>query len=99
MNVNKLVGNTVTIEVFDVAKMPAHIKPVGSSTKIDTRSCTWYTAHGRIDGRQINSPLLGIDRGKKQIFIGDTRNLDEFYPVDMAHAKALRQLMDKLISS
>lgn len=91
--------NTISIESFDIAKMPAHIKPVGSSTSIDTRTCNWYAAHGKIDGRQINSPLIGIDRGKKQVFIGDTRKLDEFYPVDMTHAKALRLLMDKVIGS
>lgn len=98
MNANKP-GNNISIEEFDVAQMPIHIKPIGSSTSIDTRTCSWYAAHGKIDGRQINSPLIGIDRGKKQVFIGDTRKLDEFYPVDMAYAKALRQLMDKLIGS
>lgn len=98
MNAHKP-GNNISVEAFDVAEMPTRIKPIGSSTSIDTRTCNWYAAHGKIDGKQINSPLIGIDCGKKQVFIGDTRKLDEFYPVDMAHAKALRLLMDKLIGS
>lgn len=90
-------GNAISIETFPIDRMPKNIKPIGSSIGIDTRDCNWYTAHGKIDGRDIRSPLLGIDRDKKRIFIGDTRNPDEVYPMDMAHAKALRRLMDELI--
>lgn len=89
--------NTILVETFDIAAMPRAIKPIGSPTSIETRQCNWYAAHGLIDGKEIRSPLIGVNRDKTKVFIGNTRNLDEFIQMDMTDAKALRLAMDKLI--
>lgn len=89
--------NTTSIVAFDVTEMPKSVKPIGCSSSINTRNCNWFAAHGKIDGKDINSPLVGIDRDKTRVFIGDTRKPDELYSLDMAHTKALRSALNKLI--
>lgn len=89
--------NMISIESFDIDEMPKTIKPIGSPDTFNVRDCNWFAAHGTIDGHEINSPLIGVDRDKTRIFIGNTRKPTEFITMDMTDAKALRLAMDKLI--